>query len=64
LNAYIHFINDLAPAHLELMIDDPIDVLGKTRNAGMIWRKGYVKDPTPDFNKRITCATYEAAARA
>jgi len=36
LDECIEFINDLAPEHLELMVRDPINVLGRIRNAGAI----------------------------
>lgn len=36
LDMCIDFINDLAPEHLELMVNDPLYVLGKIKNAGTI----------------------------
>jgi histidinol dehydrogenase len=49
LNACIDFVNDLAPEHLELMVRDPIDVLGRIRNAGTICVGEYTPAAAGDY---------------
>jgi histidinol dehydrogenase len=49
LDACIDFVNDLAPEHLELMVRDPIDVLGKIRNAGTICVGDYTPAAAGDY---------------
>lgn len=36
LEESIHFINDYAPEHLEILIQDPLSIVGKIKNAGEI----------------------------
>jgi len=49
VDACVSFINDLAPEHLELMVRDPIGVLGKIRNAGAICVGDYTPAAVGDY---------------
>ncbi|MGZ7110631.1 MAG: histidinol dehydrogenase [Halobacteriota archaeon] len=49
LDECIKFINDLAPEHLELMVRDPINVLGRIRNAGAICVGDYTPAAVGDY---------------
>ncbi|MGA7470789.1 MAG: histidinol dehydrogenase [Halobacteriota archaeon] len=49
VDACVSFINDLAPEHLELMVRDPIGVLGKIRNAGTICVGDYTPAAVGDY---------------
>jgi len=49
VDACVSFINDLAPEHLELMVRDPIGVLGKIRNAGTICVGDYTPVAVGDY---------------
>ena len=49
VDACVSFINDLAPEHLELMVGDPIGVLGKIRNAGTICVGDYTPAAVGDY---------------
>src|SRR5660397_154757 len=49
LDECIEFINDLAPEHLELMVRDPINVLGRIRNAGAICVGDYTPAAVGDY---------------
>lgn len=42
-------VNRLAPEHLELMIENPIDHLGKIKNAGAIFLGEYSSEPVGDY---------------
>jgi histidinol dehydrogenase len=42
-------INRLAPEHLEIMIDNPFDQLGKVENAGAIFLGPYSSEPVGDY---------------
>lgn len=45
----IKVINQLAPEHLELMIRDPFDQVGKIENAGAIFLGEYSSEPVGDY---------------
>lgn len=45
----IEFINQFAPEHLELQIDDPWASLGEIRNAGAIFLGSYSPEPLGDY---------------
>lgn len=45
----IKVVNQLAPEHLELMIRDPFDHLGKIENAGAIFLGEYSSEPVGDY---------------
>jgi len=49
VDACVSFINDLAPEHLELMVRDPIGVLGKIRNAGTVCVGDYTPAAVGDY---------------
>jgi histidinol dehydrogenase len=49
VDACVSFINDLAPEHLELMVRDPIGVLGKICNAGTICVGDYTPAAVGDY---------------
>ncbi|MGC5324815.1 histidinol dehydrogenase [Brevibacillus sp. SYSU BS000544] len=42
-------VNRLAPEHLELLIEDPFDHLGKIENAGAIFLGQYSSEPVGDY---------------
>ncbi|MDA5110603.1 histidinol dehydrogenase [Brevibacillus thermoruber] len=42
-------VNRLAPEHLEIMIDNPFDQLGKVENAGAIFLGPYSSEPVGDY---------------
>ncbi|MBO8164358.1 MAG: histidinol dehydrogenase [Brevibacillus sp.] len=42
-------VNRLAPEHLELLIEDPFDHLGKVENAGAIFLGPYSSEPVGDY---------------
>ncbi|ANE46833.1 histidinol dehydrogenase [Paenibacillus swuensis] len=45
----IDVINRLAPEHLELMVRDPLGMLGKIENAGAIFLGDYSSEPVGDY---------------
>lgn len=45
----IKVVNQLAPEHLELMIRDPFDHVGKIENAGAIFLGEYSSEPVGDY---------------
>jgi histidinol dehydrogenase len=49
LDECIEFINDLAPEHLELMVREPITLLGRIRNAGTICVGDYTPAAVGDY---------------
>ncbi len=49
LERCIEFINDLAPEHLELIVDDPLAVIGGIRNAGTICVGEYTPVAAADY---------------
>ncbi|MGZ4903326.1 MAG: histidinol dehydrogenase [Halobacteriota archaeon] len=49
LERCIEFINDLAPEHLELIVDDPLNIIGSIRNAGTICIGEYTPVAAGDY---------------
>ena len=49
LERCIEFVNDLAPEHLELIVDDPLTVIGSIRNAGTICVGEYTPAAAGDY---------------
>ena len=45
----IAFVNDLAPEHLELIVDDPLGAIGGIRNAGTICIGEYAPAAAGDY---------------
>lgn len=49
LTEAIETINEIAPEHLEIMISEPMTVLGKIRHAGAIFLGRYSSEPIGDY---------------
>lgn len=49
LEASLAFVNDYAPEHLEVLVKDPLSVLGKIKNAGEILLGPYTPIPTANY---------------
>ena len=49
LQESLDFINDYAPEHLEVLVKDPLSVLGKIKNAGEILLGPYTPIPTANY---------------
>lgn len=49
LDECIEVSNNIAPEHLELMIDNPMEVLGKVRHAGSVFLGHYTAEPVGDY---------------
>lgn len=45
----IRIINDVAPEHLEMMVDEPFSYLGEIRHAGAIFLGPYSSEPVGDY---------------
>ncbi len=45
----IAFVNDYAPEHLEVLVEDPFSVLGEIKNAGEILLGNYTPIPTANY---------------
>ncbi|MEI2356410.1 histidinol dehydrogenase [Mesobacillus zeae] len=45
----IQAVNELAPEHLEILTEDPIEVLGRIRHAGAIFLGRYSTEPVGDY---------------
>ncbi len=45
----IELINEYAPEHLEIQIEDPWDYLGEIRNAGAVFIGSYAPEPLGDY---------------
>ncbi|WP_046216282.1 histidinol dehydrogenase [Paenibacillus wulumuqiensis] len=45
----ISVVNRLAPEHLEIMVDEPMNVLGMIENAGAIFLGNYSSEPVGDY---------------
>ena len=45
----IDMANRIAPEHLELQIRDPLEVVGKIRNAGAVFMGDYTPEPVGDY---------------
>lgn len=70
LEASVHFVNEFAPEHLEVLVKNPMDLLWKIRNAGEILLGPYTPItlgnfslgvnailPTGGFAKTFSCVT-------
>lgn len=49
LQEAIDIANRYAPEHLELMVNNPFEVLGKIRNAGAVFLGAYAPEPIGDY---------------
>ncbi|MCP3925271.1 MAG: histidinol dehydrogenase [Desulfobacterales bacterium] len=49
IDTAIELSNRLAPEHLELLIDNPFDYLGKIKNAGAVFMGEYTPEPVGDY---------------
>ncbi|NJM68386.1 MAG: histidinol dehydrogenase [Acaryochloris sp. RU_4_1] len=49
LEESIAFLNDYAPEHLEVLVQDPLSILGKIKNAGEILLGPYTPIPTANY---------------
>lgn len=49
LDECIEVSNSIAPEHLELMIDNPMEVLGKVKHAGSVFLGHYTAEPVGDY---------------
>lgn len=49
LNMAVEVINIIAPEHLELLVSDPVSLLGKIRHAGAIFLGKYASEPIGDY---------------
>jgi histidinol dehydrogenase len=45
----VHLANRIAPEHLELMTDRPMDLVGDIRNAGAVFLGAYTPEPVGDY---------------
>ncbi|WP_017814861.1 histidinol dehydrogenase [Paenibacillus shenyangensis] len=45
----VRIVNRLAPEHLEIMVDQPMNVLGMIENAGAIFLGNYSSEPVGDY---------------
>ncbi|MEL7623978.1 MAG: histidinol dehydrogenase [Clostridiales bacterium] len=49
LEESINLANELAPEHLEVMLENPMDYLGRLHNAGSLFLGGYTPEPLGDY---------------
>jgi histidinol dehydrogenase len=49
LAAAVELANRIAPEHLELMTDRPMDIVGDIRNAGAVFLGAYTPEPVGDY---------------
>lgn len=49
LNKSINIANDLAPEHLEILIENPFEVVDRIKNAGAIFLGEYSPEPVGDY---------------
>jgi histidinol dehydrogenase len=49
IHAGIEAVNRLAPEHLELMVDEPMQYLGQIENAGAVFLGPYSSEPVGDY---------------
>lgn len=49
LDEAVELVNEIAPEHLELMVDEPWSVLPRIRNAGAIFLGPYSPEPVGDY---------------
>lgn len=45
----VEIVNQIAPEHLELLVDQPLAILGKIENAGAIFLGAYSSEPVGDY---------------
>src|SRR5512145_474967 len=45
----VELANQFAPEHLELMVDNPVDLLGQVRNAGSVFLGSYTPEALGDY---------------
>ena len=49
MDSSLDLANEIAPEHLELMVENPIDFLGKITNAGSVFMGEYSPEPLGDY---------------
>lgn len=49
LNHAFEFVNELAPEHLEILVENPFEQLPKIKNAGAIFLGSYSPEPLGDY---------------
>ncbi|WP_419761838.1 histidinol dehydrogenase [Caldalkalibacillus salinus] len=49
LEEAVHAVNEIAPEHLELLVQDPFKLLGNIRHAGAIFLGEYSSEPVGDY---------------
>ena len=49
LSEAVEAVNELAPEHLEIMVEEPMTLLGKIRHAGAIFLGPYSSEPVGDY---------------
>ncbi|PLT29077.1 histidinol dehydrogenase [Peribacillus deserti] len=49
MEAAVEAVNDIAPEHLEVMTENPIELLGQIRHAGAIFLGRYSSEPVGDY---------------
>ncbi len=49
IDTAVTLANRLAPEHLELMVEDPFDVVGQVKNAGAVFMGSYTPEPMGDY---------------
>ncbi|MCR8844883.1 histidinol dehydrogenase [Paenibacillus sp. SC116] len=49
LDQGVDFVNELAPEHLEIMTEDPMEWIGRIENAGAIFIGPYSSEPVGDY---------------
>ncbi len=49
LDEAIGFANDLAPEHLELCVENPMEYIGRIDNAGSVFLGNYSPEPLGDY---------------
>lgn len=49
LSEAVELVNEIAPEHLELLVQHPLDVLGSIENAGAVFLGAYSSEPVGDY---------------
>ncbi|OIN96865.1 MAG: histidinol dehydrogenase [Deltaproteobacteria bacterium CG1_02_45_11] len=49
LTTAVEIANEIAPEHLELLIQDPVEYIGRIRNAGAVFIGHYTPEPVGDY---------------
>lgn len=49
INKAIEVSNEIAPEHLEIMVDNPFDLISKIKNAGAVFLGEYTPEPVGDY---------------